>query len=242
MNMAIPHMTTRMSMITTTAMVIATITAMRIDAKLLTLTQWLSPAYPVGAFAYSHGLEQAVREGWISDSESLLYWLQDITRHGSGRSDAIWIRLAHAAETPSALSDLNAQCRAFAPAIERQREADRQGRAFAKVTADVWSLPLPSMQLPIALGAAAKAEALDIDAVITLYLQSFLSNLVAAAQRLMPLGQTDAQRILAELNQTCLEVAQSSDGAALDDIASSAFLSDIAAMRHETLEPRIFQS
>lgn len=215
---------------------------MPIDAKLLTLTQWLSPAFPLGSFAYSHGLEQAVRSGWVDNADDLLGWLAEIAHHGSGRSDAIWIRLAHDAENDTALNRLNVQCRAFAPSLERLREAERQGQAFSRVTSEVWNIALPWLQLPIALGRAARLAALPIDAVITLYLQSFFGNLVSAAQRLMPLGQTDAQAVLAQLNNTCIDVTDASRDKGMDEISSSAFLSDIAAMRHETLQPRIFQS
>lgn len=219
-----------------------TITAMPIDVKLLTLTQWLSPAFPVGAFAYSHGLEEAIRNGWVETATDLREWLQDITRHGSGRSDAIWIRLAYEANSEAEIESLNMQCRAFAPSLERMREGERQGQAFARVTSDVWQMDLPPSQLPVALGLAARNADLPIDMVITLYLQSFLGNLVSAAQRLMPLGQTDAQSVLAELNHDCISIAAETEGKALDDMSSSAFLSDIASMRHETLQPRIFQS
>ena len=215
---------------------------MHIDAKLLTLTQWLSPAFPVGAFAFSHGLEQAARNCWVESASDLLSWLQDIMHHGSGFSDAIWIRLANDADTEADVLTLNAQCRAFAPSIERLREAERQGQAFARVTSDVWQVKLPALQLPIALGAAARQEDLPIEAVITLYLQSFLGNLVSAAQRIMPLGQTDAQAVLAKLNRDCIDIAAKTKAANLQDISSSAFLSDIASMRHEKLQPRIFQS
>ncbi|SHG46642.1 urease accessory protein UreF [Cognatishimia maritima] len=230
MNTAIRHMIT------------VTTIAMPIDAKLLTLTQWLSPAFPVGAFAYSHGLEQAVCDGWIHDAYTLNEWLVDIARHGSGMSDAIWIRLAYAAQSDAELDALNAQCRAYAPCAERLREGQRQGQAFARVASEVWGLALPNLQLPVALGSAARQMGLSPDSTITLYLQSFLGNLVSAAQRLMPLGQTEAQTVLAQLNADCIALAQASDGKALEDITSSAFLSDIAAMRHETLQPRIFQS
>jgi urease accessory protein len=150
--------------------------------------------------------------------------------------------LAHDCADTDAVADLNNHCRAFVPAFERQREAERQGRAFARVASEVWELALPDLQFPIALGFAARQENLDIETVVTLYLQGFLANLVAAAQRLMPLGQTDAQGILADLNSVCLRIAAETEGKTLSHISSTAFLSDIAAMRHETLQPRIFQS
>ncbi|MEQ9053685.1 MAG: urease accessory UreF family protein, partial [Roseovarius confluentis] len=72
---------------------------MSTEPDILTLAQWLSPAYPVGAFAYSHGLELAIREGWISDAETLRAWLAGVLADGSGRSDAVFLAAAHRAET-----------------------------------------------------------------------------------------------------------------------------------------------
>jgi urease accessory protein len=215
---------------------------MSIDPKLLTLTQWLSPAYPVGAFAWSHGLEAAIDAGWVWDAESLARWLEDILQSGSGWSDALWIAQAYRADTAQSLADIDAQARAYAPAAERLTEATRQGHAFAKVTRDVWNLDLPDALLPVALGRAAHLMGMDLEAVSALYLHAFASNLIAAAQRLMRLGQTDAQRVLTTLGPLCTEVASAASASGQADIFSNTFLSDIAAMRHETQQPRLFQS
>ena len=214
---------------------------MRIDGDLITLTQWLSPSFPVGAFAYSHGVEAAVAEGWVEDGPGLQAWLSDTLRQGTGRSDAIWLRLG--AETDDAeLRALDAEARAYAPAASRRKEAERQGAAFAKTVRAVWDVDLPDVVFPLAVGAACGRKDIDVEMAVPLYLHAFLSNLIAAAQRLMPLGQTEAQSVLAALQAEVQEVAEATRGAGLDDIESHAFLSDIAAMRHETMEPRLFQS
>ncbi|MBW4981625.1 urease accessory protein UreF [Mameliella sp. CS4] len=213
---------------------------MPIDPRLLTLTQWLSPAYPVGAFAWSHGLESAVRQGWVTDEVSLQSWLTDILAEGSGKADALWIRLAWQGDR--SVAELDALARAWQPSRERLREAERQGTAFVQVTADVWDLDLPPMLLPVALGEAARQMDMSVEPVAALYLQSFAGNLVSAAQRLMPLGQTAAQGVLARLAPLCAELAAGTEGLTLEDMASCAFLSDVASMKHETLEPRLFQS
>lgn len=212
------------------------------DLRLLTLTQWLSPSFPVGSFAFSHGLETAVACGWVTDKDTLFDWLLGLLEHGSGQADATWLALAYQAESRSALEDLNTQARAFTGAAERLREGARQGQSFARVASEVWSIDIPPVQLPLGLGYAAKLQKLDLDAVTALYLQAFLGNLVSAAQRLMPLGQSDAQDVLARLNPHCLRVADAAKSANISDIVSNAFLSDIAAMKHENLEPRLFQS
>lgn len=224
-----------------TAMTMAT-APMPIDPRLITLTQWLSPAYPVGAFTWSHGLEAAIAQGWIGDTQALELWLADLLEHGSGRADAVWIALAYAAADSAELARLDASARAFAPAAERLREAERQGAAFARVTRKVWALDLPDAVLPVALGRAARLLDMDVEAVAALYLHSFAANLVSAAQRLMPLGQTGAQRILSGLGGACAATAAQAMQATPDDVWSNAFLSDIAAMRHETQQPRLFQS
>lgn len=217
-------------------------TTMHIDAQLLTLVQWLSPAFPVSGFAYSHGLEMAVAARRVSSGETLERWLCDILTEGSGRTDAIWIRLAYEEEDRGALTELNHEARAFIPARLRLLESERQGHAFVRTVNAVWELDLPPLLLPLAVGAAARQKNLDIDLVVPTFLQGFVSNLLSAAQRLMGLGQTEAQAILARLQPVCLRVADGSRGKSIDDVHSTAFLSEIMAMRHETLEPRLFQS
>ncbi len=123
-----------------------------IDARLLTLTQWLSPAFPTGAFAYSHGIETAVDQGWIDDAKSLEAWLEDCLSHGTGRADAIWLRLAHAWDDPL---QIDTRARTFALSHERLREAERQGSAFVATVNAVWNQALPEMLLPVAVGRAA---------------------------------------------------------------------------------------
>jgi urease accessory protein len=212
------------------------------DPKLLILTQWLSPAYPTGAFAWSHGLEAAIHAGWVRDAHSLQDWLEDLLTDGTGRSDAIFIALAECCGSPKALHRLDQTARAFCASSERVTESDRQGAAFARVTRRVWDLDLPDCLLPVALGRAAHLMALPVPEVTALYLQNFASNLIAAAQRMMPLGQTDAQAVLARLTPLCASVAADAETVSEDDLYSNCFLSDIAAMRHETQDPRLFQS
>ncbi len=214
-------------------------TGMLTDPRLLTLTQWLSPAYPLGSFAYSHGLETAIAEGWVSGAPSLKDWLTGVLDTGSGRTDAILLHLAFRAEDPT---EIDALAQAYAPSAERLRESTRQGAAFAKITRDVWKIDLPTLLLPVALGRAAALVDLPAPDTAALFLQSFTANLTSAVQRLMPIGQTAAQQVLAELTPLCAEIAIETADATEDDLASTAWLSDIAAMRHETLQPRLFQS
>ncbi len=209
------------------------------DARLLTLTQWLSPSFPTGAFAYSHGIETAIHEGWIANANGLEGWLRDCLSDGSGRADAIWMRLAFAADDPATIE---AEARTFAIAEERLREAERQGAAFVATVNAVWDLALPDMLLPVAVGRAARLGGLDIDITVAVYLQTFVANLTSSAIRLSPIGQTAGQRVILNLQPLCLQIAEDTKNADESDVFGNAFLSDVASMAHETLEPRLFQS
>ncbi len=209
--------------------------------QLLMLTRWLSPAFPTGGFAWSHGLEQAVRDGVVQDAGSLEDWLSVLLRYGSGRTDVILMAAAHGAdgEELAALAEL---ARALAPSRERRAEALGQGAALARTLRAVHGWDLPDMSLPVALGRAARLGGLPIEPVAAVALQGFVTTLVQAAQRLMPLGQTAAQGVLLRLAPLCEAVAAEAVQLTTDDIGSAAFAIDIASMRHEVLEPRIFRS
>lgn len=203
---------------------------------ILTLAQWLSPAFPVGAFAYSHGLETAIRDGAVGDATTLEDWLSDVLTQGSGRADAVLLAAAYRGE------DVDDLARAFAASAERIRESARQGAAFTAIVRAVWSLDLQDRMYPVAVGQAAALKGIDIETVTSMYLHSFVSNLVSAAVRLVPLGQTDGQHVLAALGPLCRTTAEDAMASTTDDLWSNAWGSDIAAMRHETMEPRLFQS
>lgn len=215
-------------------------TAMPIDpAPLLTLAQWLSPAYPVGAFSYSHGLEWAVDCGDVHDAPSFQRWLEQILTHGAGHTDAVLLCAAYHAEDPALVDDL---ARALAPSAERARETEQQGRAFARVTSDVWSLPLGDYTYPVAIGAAARMLTLPLPETLVLFLHGFASNLTSAAIRLVPLGQTEGQTLLAAMAPLCADIAAEAQNQTLEDLGNSCFMADLASMKHETQYSRLFQS
>lgn len=215
---------------------------MPIEHDTLTLAQWFTPSYPLGAFAYSHGLETAIADGRINSAASLQEWLRDVLVHGSGRNDCVLLRAGFASDGPKALADVDAHARAYAASAERLAETHVQGEAFARTTQAVWGNVIPPACHPVAIGYAAAQMGLPLTLTAQMYLQSFASNLVVAAVRLVPLGQTEGQAVLAALTPLCRDIVQDTGNATLDDLAGSAFLSDIAAMRHETLEHRIFRS
>lgn len=221
---------------------IRTITAIRMtDPGLLTLSQWLSPAFPVGGFAYSHGLEWAVEAGDVHDAASFRAWIEDVLSHGSGRNDAILLSLA-ARSAPEDLSRLDALARALAPSAERLMETALQGEAFARTAAAIWPVPPSTCAYPVALGAAVRAMGLDLPAALALFVQGFAGNLTSAAIRLVPLGQTEGHAVLAALAPLCRTLAAEAAEADEDALGGCAFAADIASMRHETQYSRLFRS
>jgi urease accessory protein len=217
------------------------ITMTEVAPSLLRLLAWLSPAFPVGAYAYSHGLEQAVENGDVTDGDALRDWLTDVLRHGSGHNDAILLRHAHRAGADvTALNDLAI---ALASSRERRMETLDQGTAFVAAVVP-WQAPrLPDrIAYPIAVGAVAGHHGIDEDTTAAAYVQAFAANLISAAVRLVPLGQTTGLRVLAALELAILEVAAATRTATLEDLGGCTFRSDLAAMRHETQYTRLFRS
>lgn len=202
---------------------------------LLSLVQWLSPAFPTGAFAYSHGMEWAISAGDITDAASAERWLADVLRFGAGWQDAVLLACALRAE------DVTDYACALAPSRERLAETLDQGRAFARGVAGL-GITVTDAPLPVAVGQAAAGLGLPPAQVIALYLHSFAANLVSVAVRFVPLGQSDGQRILAALHPLIVALADRAGGAGLDAITASALGADLAAMRHETMPVRIYRT
>lgn len=216
----------------------------RDPAAIMRLLTWLSPGFPTGAFAYSHGLEWAVETHDIRDGETLFDWLAEVIGQGSARTDTILLRHAYrAAHDPAALRSLVALALATAAGRERHDEALAQGRAFLRAAVG-WGVPdLPDdTPYAVAVGAMAGTHGIDEDTTAGAYLQTFAGNLISAAVRLVPLGQTTGLQTLAALEPVILRTAAATKDATLDDLGGCAFRSDLAAMRHETQYTRLFRS
>ena len=209
------------------------------DSKLITVMQWLSPAFPIGGFAYSYGLEWAIDKGYVSNREELKKWISDLLEYGSLKNDAILIKLVLQGSDPKEINEL---ALALCSASERLSETQLQGGAFCKIMRDVWSLEINDLTLPIALALAAKNESIDQNLVLPAYLHSFCSNLISVATRLIPIGQTDGQKTLRELSPLILGSVKSVAKSDIDDLGSNCFLSDVSAMQHEYLQSRVFKT
>ncbi|MBC8130633.1 MAG: urease accessory protein UreF [Rhizobiaceae bacterium] len=227
--------------------------------SLLRLMTWLSPAFPVGAYAFSHGVEAAIAEGRVRDGEDVFRWVSTLLTEGSGRNDLILLAEAFHAERdgdPARLRDAADLCRALAGSKERREETMALGRAFAGA-ASPWfeggaDGPIEDGTLegagsdaapyPVAVAIVAARQGIALAPTLVAYAHGFAANLVSVATRLVPLGQREAVRVLHRLEPVILRAARHAKTSSLDDLGSAAFLSDIAAMRHETLEPRLFRS
>jgi len=220
----------------------------------LRLMAWLSPGYPVGAYAYSHGLEWAVEAGDIRDEGSLLDWLGDVCTYGSLRNDLILARQAHRAaqaEDGDTLATLNDLALALAPSRELHLETSQQGRSFLDATLGAWpcaSLSALARHLsgpvayPVAVGASAGAHGLAPEPTLAAYGLAFIQNLVSAALRAAPVGQTAGTRIIAALAPRLTALATETKDADLNALGAATIRLDLGSFRHETQYSRIFRS
>jgi urease accessory protein len=223
-------------------------------AALYRLMAWLSPAYPVGAFSYSSGIEWAVEAGDSADAPALLRGLTVTIGNGSGFGDAVILVHAYRAaadDDARALRDVAELAAALAPSKERFLETTAQGRAFIDATQAAWACATldrlaPTLECPItypiAVGLAAAGHAIPLEPALTAFLHAVVANLVSAGVRLIPLGQTAGQRILASLEPVVAATASRALVTALDDIGGATFRADIASMRHERQYTRLFRS
>lgn len=210
------------------------------EADLLKLSQWLSPGFPVSAYAYSHGLEAEIVEGRVTGADDVRAWVAAVLAAGAGRSDAIVMLAARRGDAPPAV--LAGLARALAGSRERLEETQAQGRALAETLAGLGVGDGVARPYPVALGLAARGLDLPDRMVVALYLQAFAGALVSAAVRFVPLGQAEGQRVLAALHPVIEQVAQEAVVAGLDGIGTAVFGADLAAMAHEGLEVRIFRT
>jgi urease accessory protein len=215
------------------------------------LLAWLSPAYPIGAFSYSHGIETAVEEGFVKDRASLVTWLRTVLRDGTGRVDgalfaAAW-RAAEAKDWP-AFDAIVERAAAWRGTSEMALESRQQGGSFLSITKTAW--PHQSfdrfegeLALPVAVALAAAAHGIALETSLAGYLHAFTANLISAAVRSVPLGQSDGQLALAALEpQVNAAVVAAIAVESLDEVGTATPLLDWCSLRHETQYTRLFRS
>lgn len=221
---------------------------------LLRLQTWLSPAFPTGGYSWSHGLEQAVEDGQVADRAGLVAWVMGTLCFGAGRNDAILLAHVHRSFDSTECLEVAELAAALRSSRELAEEAAAQGEAFLAAVAtgwpedrlSAWRERLAALgvrpTLAVAVGAAGRAHRFPLAPLLACYIHAFAANLVSAAVRLVPLGQSDGLRALASLEPVVDSVAQEGEEAVLDMIGGAVVAAEIASMRHETQYSRLFRS
>ena len=205
---------------------------------MMILQAWFSPAFPIGAYSYSHGLETAIQDGLITDEVSLQSWISTLLLYGSGRNDGLFIKAAYEAE-----EEANALCLALCASKERWQETTELGQAFSRVANTSYQTDLPDgLAYPVAVGQAARTMDFDLTLTLQSYLQAFAANLISVGVRAIPIGQQAGQHCLVGLHPVIEEVITQAVEASLDEVGSAALLSDLMAMKHEHSVPRIYRT
>jgi urease accessory protein len=224
------------------------------NQALFHLMSWMSPSYPVGAYTYSHGIEYAVESGLVSNREDICNWITDILNYGSGRSDCILLAAAYRAVRNNVIDELQDIIElglAYCSTRELELETTQQGRAFIRVTSDV--APSETLKMltehrpgsiiyPISVAVVAAEKEIPLAETLTAYLHGFISNLVSASVRLIPLGQTDGQRVIAALAPAVQVLVDNTLTTTVDDLGSAALMVDWCSSQHETQYTRLFRS
>jgi urease accessory protein len=222
------------------------------------LLTWLSPSYPVGAFAHSSGIEWAVEVGWIKDRASLETWLEAVLTQGAAWNDAVLFVHAYRAALAgdhATLADVAELAAAAHPAAERRLESLAQGVAFRRIAlatvAETQAAALANcgdddLAYPIAVASLSAGHRVALDAALTAYFHALIANLVSAAQRLVPLGQTDGQKAILALAPIVAQTIQRAIALPTGDpfsfLGSTTWMADLAAMAHETQYTRLFRT
>lgn len=205
--------------------------------ELLILQNWFSPAFPIGAFSYSGGLETAISRGDISDHDSLADWLRTTLSHGSVFTDAVFLSAAQHGE------DVNDLCLALCAGRERFQETSELGAAFCKVIHETQGFALPSqLAYPVAVGMAARQLGLTRAVTVAAFLQGACMNQISVAVRAVPIGQMDGQACLVSLMPVIEQITARVLTTDVEDVGSFALAADLCGLEHETTEQRIYRT
>ena len=206
--------------------------------SIMILQAWFSPSFPVGAFSYSHGLENAINGGFIKNSHHLVEWINHLIRQGSGWNDGIFLSAAYHNEF-----DVNRLCLSLAASRERHLETCEMGSAFVRTINNVYGLKLQSnLTYPVAVGKAAREFKMDLRLTLQSFLQSFVNNLIHVGIRIIPFGQETGQDCLLRLMPEIKSLAEELANSSINKLRGAAFFSDLLSMQHEYSEQRIFRT
>ena len=202
------------------------------------LQAWFSPAFPTGAFSYSHGLEAAIQHGLVSDKDSLTRWISCLLTSGSGWNDGLFLKAAY-----EGISDVNSLCLALCSSKERYQEIIELGKSFSRAVNGSYGAELAQgLAYPVAVGMAARRRNIDIKLTTQSYLQAFAASLISVGVRIIPIGQQAGQDCLVTLCRIIEQVNNKLDVAGLEQLGSASFMSEIMSMMHEKSNPRIYRT
>lgn len=204
----------------------------------MVLQAWFSPAFPTGAFSYSHGLEAAIQHGLVSDKDSLTRWISCLLTSGSGWNDGLFLKAAY-----EGISDVNSLCLALCSSKERYQEIIELGKSFSRAVNGSYGAELAQgLAYPVAVGMAARRRNIDIKLTTQSYLQAFAASLISVGVRIIPIGQQAGQDCLVTLCRIIEQVNNKLDVAGLEQLGSASFMSEIMSMMHEKSNPRIYRT
>jgi urease accessory protein len=217
------------------------------------LQSWLSPTFPIGAYSYSHGLEWAVEAGHVDSRDSLIDWLEADLCYGSVRNEAIFFSEAYhcaVGDDHARLAQVAELAAASRGTYEFSLEASQQAAACLTMLRQMWPDPmldalsrLPvSPILAVVIGVRSAKEQIPVNVALPAFLHSYVANLVTAGIRLIPLGQTDGQFAIVQLEPAVLSASQCARTASLEEIGSAGFMVELSSIRHETQYTRLFRS
>ncbi|MEJ0022546.1 MAG: urease accessory protein UreF [Alphaproteobacteria bacterium] len=226
--------------------------------SLYQLLTWMSPSYPIGAFSHSGGLEWAVEAGFVRDRAGAQAWIGDMLAHGAGWNDCVFFVHAYRATRENdqpRLLEIATLAVAAQTSAERRLESTAQGAAFRRIASATASTPALGMladiadedlPYPVIAGCLMAGHDVPLSDGLLAYLHGLAANLVSAGQRLVPLGQTDAQLILAALaplvHDILARALRLGDGDAFEEMRAAALMADFATMAHETQYTRLFRT
>ena len=209
-----------------------------IHKDIMILQTWFSPAFPTGAFSYSHGTESAIQDNLINDASSLKSWIALLLSYGSGRNDGLFLKAAY-----EGVTEANALCLALCGSKERLRETTELGQAFSRAVKAGYGVKLPDRTAyPVAVGVTAKQFDLDLALTLQSYLQAFASNLISVGVRAIPIGQQAGQDCLIGLYPIIEKITKTVKSESLNELGSATFVSDLMAIKHENSVPRIYRT
>ena len=201
------------------------------------LLTWFSPSFPIGSFNFSHGLEAAIEYGFLYDAMSLEEWIGHLILNGAGKTDSVLLAKAYNGE------EVNELAFALCPSKERWIETSNLGKAFCKNIKENWGYKIDAnLAYPIAIGKAGSYFKIPLEKLLIAFLQSFVSNLINVGIKHIPLGQSEGQKILINSLPIIKKQANIHKITKVNNLGSSAFLSDLSSMYHETLNNRIYQT